>query len=75
MKGDLLVQGADYSTNFSGGGAREMVTLVQSVIAKCADKTRIVLGGYSQGAMQVHDALKALGPLATNVKVSFFSHL
>jgi hypothetical protein len=70
MNGDVLVQGADYTTNFSGGGATEMVKLARQVIQKCPGKTRIILGGYSQGAMQVHDALKALGDQAKNVRVS-----
>ncbi|KAF2423509.1 alpha/beta-hydrolase, partial [Tothia fuscella] len=78
MNGDVLLQGADYSNiwmfanadfnlaNFSGGGAKEMVTVVQTVMKKCPD-TKIVLGGYSQGAMQVHQALASLGPDAAKI--------
>ncbi|TLD27387.1 carbohydrate esterase family 5 protein [Venturia nashicola] len=69
MNGDVLIQGVDYSTNFSGGGATEMVKLVKSIKAKCPN-TKIVLGGYSQGAMQVHQALGSLGPDAVSVSVA-----
>jgi len=60
LNGDILIQGVDYSTDFSGGGAREMTTLSKSIFAKCP-QTKIILGGYSQGAMQVHQALGSLG--------------
>jgi hypothetical protein len=52
--------------NFSGGGAKEMVTVVKMVMAKCPD-TKIILGGYSQGAMQVHQALGSLGADAAKI--------
>ncbi|RDI78806.1 hypothetical protein Vi05172_g11125 [Venturia inaequalis] len=69
LGGDILIQGVDYSTNFSGGGATEMVKLVKSIISKCPN-TKIVLGGYSQGAMQVHQALGSLGGDAAKVSVA-----
>jgi cutinase len=75
MNGDLLVQGADYTTNFSGGGATEMVKLARQVIEKCPGKTRLIFGGYSQGAMQVHQAIEKLGADAKNVRVSSHSAL
>jgi len=69
LGGDILIQGADYSTDFSGSGAREMVTLTKQVIQKCPD-TKVILGGYSQGAMQVHQALGSLGGDASKVAVA-----
>jgi cutinase len=45
-----------------------MVTLARSVMAKCPD-TKILLGGYSQGAMQVHQALGSLGSDAGKITV------
>ncbi|QDS77849.1 hypothetical protein FKW77_006720 [Venturia effusa] len=69
MNGDCLIQGVDYSTNFSGGGAREITNLVKMVIPKCPDMA-IILGGYSQGAMQVHQALGSLGVDASKIAVA-----
>jgi cutinase len=65
---DLLIQGVDYSTTFTGGGATEMVKLVKAGAAKCPNM-KFILGGYSQGAMQVHQALGQLGELGAKVAV------
>jgi cutinase len=69
LNGDILIQGADYTTNFMGGGATEMVALFKQLNAKCP-QTKIIFGGYSQGAMQVHQALSQLGGEASKVAVS-----
>lgn len=95
MNGDILLQGADYSSkmihetpmiinipgglgnrtrlthrsaDFSGSGAKDMVATSKLVLAKCPDM-KIVLGGYSQGAMQVHQALGQLGTDAAKIAV------
>jgi hypothetical protein len=56
---------ADIAGAFSGGtnpsgsqGAIRMASMAKAVMSKCPN-TRIILGGYSQGAEQVHGALFA----------------
>lgn len=56
------------AANFSGGGAKEMVTLTKTIMSKCPD-TKVLYSGYSQGAMQVHQALGSLGPDASKIAV------
>ena len=46
----------------------------KTVMAKCPN-TKIVLGGYSQGAMQVHQALGQLGSDASKIAVCIQSIL
>lgn len=49
--------GADNSiANLGGSGGPEMADLAQQALSACPD-TKLVLGGYSQGAMVVHNAL------------------
>ena len=72
---------ADIAGAFSGGtnpggakGSINMAAMAKAVMNKCPT-TRIVLGGYSQGAEQVHGALasKNLGQDGARIAVSFFS--
>ena len=59
----VSIQGVDYPASAAGNaqlgasGGPEMVKLAQSAIQQCP-KTKLVLGGYSQGAMVVHYAMK-----------------
>lgn len=46
-----------------------MVKISKELFTKCPE-TKIILGGYSQGAMQVHQALGSLGPDAGKIAVS-----
>ncbi|KAF2397675.1 cutinase-domain-containing protein [Trichodelitschia bisporula] len=64
--GGVAVQGLEYSTDFSGKGATTMVNLVKQVAEKCPE-TKVVLGGYSQGGMVVHQAVGQLGADAGKV--------
>jgi cutinase len=47
----------------SSAGSKNMATLAKDTINRCADKTSVVLSGYSQGAEQVHGALQFWGHL------------
>ena len=64
------IQGVDYPASAAGNaqlgkaGSPAMVKLAQQAKQACPN-TKIVLGGYSQGAMVVHAALSEVGP--TNV--------
>jgi cutinase len=53
-------------------GAKEMAKMVKDMMSKCPE-TKIVVSGYSQGAEQVHGALKILGRDAAKVGVSDFA--
>ena len=64
----VAVEGIDYgallSTNFLRGGAdpagiREMKDLIGQVTSKCPD-SKLVVGGYSQGAALTHRAVEDL---------------
>lgn len=63
----LSTQGITYPADIAGTyigsvspqnaeGAKTMATLVNQVKSKCPD-TKVIIGGYSQGAQQVHGAL------------------
>ncbi|CZS76986.1 unnamed protein product [Fusarium graminearum] len=71
----LAVQGVDYSASIAGimqmgdkAGSEKMASLVTEAVKKCP-KTKIVMSGYSQGAMLVHNAARAL-PAETTAKVA-----
>ncbi|KAL2826286.1 cutinase-domain-containing protein [Aspergillus cavernicola] len=59
--GKVAIQGVDYPASAAGNaamgaaGGPEMADLVTKALSQCPD-TKIVLGGYSQGAMVVHNA-------------------
>lgn len=63
----VAIQGVDYAadaggiaTEVTGGaGTQAMVADVQKAIQKCPD-TQIILSGYSQGAMLVHNTMSKL---------------
>ncbi|PTU20418.1 hypothetical protein P175DRAFT_0481787 [Aspergillus ochraceoroseus IBT 24754] len=63
--GKVAVQGVDYPASIEGNiamgaaGGPDMVSLVEKAISQCPD-TKILLGGYSQGAMVVHNAASKL---------------
>jgi cutinase len=70
---------ADIAGAFSGGtnpsgskGAINMAAMAKAVMGRCPN-TKIVLGGYSQGAEQVHGALfsKNLGQDGARIAVRF----
>lgn len=65
-------KGVDYAADAAGiaseatgpgAGSEAMIADVQSALAKCPD-TQIVLSGYSQGAMLVHNTMGALNSTA-----------
>ncbi|CBF83913.1 uncharacterized protein ANIA_10346 [Aspergillus nidulans FGSC A4] len=59
------IQGVDYPADaagnaaLGGSGGPKMASLVETALKQCPD-TKIVLGGYSQGAMVVHNAASKL---------------
>ncbi|KAL4789497.1 cutinase [Aspergillus venezuelensis] len=59
--GKVAIQGVDYPADaagnaaMGGSGGPKMAELVQTAKKNCPD-TKVVLGGYSQGAMVVHNA-------------------
>ncbi|KAH7133349.1 cutinase-domain-containing protein [Dactylonectria estremocensis] len=64
--GKLAVQGVEYAASTAGimqggdtAGSAKMASLVESAMKKCPD-TKVVISGYSQGAMLVHNAAKSL---------------
>ncbi|KAF4470964.1 cutinase precursor [Fusarium albosuccineum] len=73
--GKLAVQGVEYAASVGGivqggdkAGSEKMASLVTQAFEKCPN-TKVVMSGYSQGAMLVHNAAKSL-PAATTAKVS-----
>ncbi|OMP82316.1 Cutinase, partial [Diplodia seriata] len=76
--GKVAIQGVDYAadaggiaTEITGGaGTTAMVADVQKAVQKCPD-TQIILSGYSQGAMLVHNTMNKLtAAQAKNVKAA-----
>jgi hypothetical protein len=72
---------ADIAGAFSGGtnpsgsaGAVKMTAMAKSVISRCPS-AKIVLGGYSQGAEQVHGALAATNLGADGAKIAVRCYL
>ncbi|KAF7546455.1 hypothetical protein G7046_g9297 [Stylonectria norvegica] len=62
----LAVQGVEYPADVAGiiaggdsNGSKKMASLVEETFKKCPD-TKVVISGYSQGAMLVHNAAKLL---------------
>ncbi|KAL4992195.1 cutinase [Aspergillus falconensis] len=59
------IQGVDYPADaagnaaLGGSGGPKMASLVETALKQCPD-TKVVLGGYSQGAMVVHSAASKL---------------
>ncbi|RTE74241.1 hypothetical protein BHE90_011324 [Fusarium euwallaceae] len=70
----LAVQGVEYPADIGGimnlgsDGGKKMVAIVEQAYKKCPN-TKVVLSGYSQGAMLVHNAAKSL-PAATTSKIA-----
>ncbi|RYO76532.1 hypothetical protein DL766_002585 [Monosporascus sp. MC13-8B] len=73
---DLVVQGVDYAASIGGiiqigdrAGSAKMAELVKKAISQCPDAA-VVMSGYSQGAMLVHNAAKLLGDVTSQVTAS-----
>ncbi|EWZ49489.1 hypothetical protein FOCG_12241 [Fusarium oxysporum f. sp. radicis-lycopersici 26381] len=71
----LAVQGVEYAASVGGimqmgdqAGSQKMVSLVKEAYQRCP-KTKVVMSGYSQGAMLVHNAAKSL-PADTTSKIA-----
>jgi cutinase len=67
----LAVQGVDYSATVGGyllggdpTGSAKMLDLINQAATKCPN-TKIVIGGYSQGAQLTHNAAKKLSASVT----------
>ncbi|PYH42560.1 cutinase-domain-containing protein [Aspergillus saccharolyticus JOP 1030-1] len=62
---NVAVQGVDYAADWAGNesmgaeGGPTMASLVKQAISQCPN-TIVVVGGYSQGAMVVHNAASSL---------------
>ncbi|KUI69608.1 Cutinase [Cytospora mali] len=79
LNNNVAVQGVDYAADAAGiteeigsdgPGTQAMVKDVQTALSKCPD-TQIVLSGYSQGAMLVHNTMSSLtSTQAASVKVA-----
>ena len=79
---NLAVQGVDYPADDNGAvtgiigginpastqGAQTQAVLTQQALQNCP-QTKVVLGGYSQGAEQVHGAMLNLGPQGADISV------
>ncbi|KAE8147114.1 cutinase-domain-containing protein [Aspergillus avenaceus] len=74
--GKVTVQGVDYPADAAGNammgasGGPKMASLIQQAKKQCPD-TKVVLGGYSQGSMVVHNAANRVGADAISGAVLF----
>ncbi|KAK0627969.1 cutinase-2 [Immersiella caudata] len=77
----VAVEGIDYgallSTNFARGGAdpagiREMQRLIGQAVSQCPD-SKLVVGGYSQGAALTHRAVENLPQAQKDAIVAAFT--
>ncbi|GIJ98282.1 hypothetical protein Aspvir_000398 [Aspergillus viridinutans] len=65
LSNKVVVQGVDYPASIEGNallgaaGGPTMASLVKQALSQCPD-TKVVVGGYSQGAMVVHNAASSL---------------
>ncbi|EAW19003.1 carbohydrate esterase family 5 protein [Aspergillus fischeri NRRL 181] len=65
LNNKVVVQGVDYPASIEGNamlgaaGGPTMASLVKQALSQCPD-TKVVVGGYSQGAMVVHNAANSL---------------
>ncbi|KAE8334013.1 cutinase-domain-containing protein [Aspergillus sergii] len=72
----VTVQGVDYpadaagNANMGASGGPKMAELIQQAKKQCPN-TKVVLGGYSQGAMVVHNAASKVGADAISGAVLF----
>ncbi|OGM50970.1 cutinase [Aspergillus bombycis] len=72
----VTVQGVDYPADAAGNammgasGGPKMAELIQQAKKQCPN-TKVVLGGYSQGAMVVHNAASKVGADAISGAVLF----
>ncbi|KAJ5548490.1 cutinase-domain-containing protein [Penicillium frequentans] len=61
----VTIQGVNYDASVAGDatmgedGGSDMATLVKTALSNCPN-TKVVLGGYSEGAMVVHNAASSL---------------
>jgi cutinase len=80
LSNNVAVQGVDYAADVAGiaeevsptggAGTKSMVADVTKALTKCPD-TQIVLSGYSQGAMLVHNTMHTLSSTqAASVKAA-----
>ncbi|KAH3015284.1 hypothetical protein KXV73_004525 [Aspergillus fumigatus] len=65
LNNKVVVQGVDYPASVEGNallgaaGGPTMASMVKQALSQCPD-TKVVVGGYSQGAMVVHNAANSL---------------
>ncbi|KAF7174038.1 hypothetical protein CNMCM5623_006340 [Aspergillus felis] len=65
LNNKVVVQGVDYPASIEGNallgaaGGPTMASLVKQALSQCPS-TKVVVGGYSQGAMVVHNAASSL---------------
>ncbi len=70
---DLLPVASGGSSQYLAGvdaGARRLASTVELIHTLCGGRTRVVVAGYSQGAMAAHQGLATTDPAALSVVVS-----